>query len=595
MCSRRRHNVHVDGNCFGWLGGGPSFRPLNSKLKKTNRVLLAGDFRQKRGAGWIFCGLEYGFSRNLQRERTMKNFPNMNAARVFILSGFFCAVVRAQNLDTIGVVLLRTVTTNLSGAGIPVAQAEAGLDTNNPPLMWQVNPAATGQPTNLFTYISSGGSSSNYPNSLGSESGHADQVAGNFYGIAGGVATNVEHVDNFEADYFYDSILAAALPPNIHDAVVNQSFTFGTLATNDQQMVDSQYDNYAVQYGTLFISAVDNGGDVHAPGTSYNGIGVAAYGGSSSVGPTIDNGRAKPDITAPADATSFSTPQVAGAAALLIQAALRGDGGSATNLAADIRMVKALLLNGAIKSADWTNNSPSPLDPRYGAGVLNVFNSYEQLVGGKHGYIVSTSVASGSMHPPTGATGTESALSGWDFNTNSGSTSLDGVNHYYFNVTNGWSGAQFTATATLVWNRQFDETNINDLDLFLYDTFSSNLVACSTSLVDNVEHIWLPRLPQGRYDLQVLKNGGTNTVSDSETYALAFEFFSQTASIAQSGTNVILSWPAYPAGFTVMTATNLAPANWNEFTNIPAVVTNQQNQLLLNPTNANQFFRLQRP
>ena len=124
--------------------------------------------------------------------------------------------------------------------------------------------------------------------------------------------------------------------------------------------------------------------------------------GNSSVGPTVDNGRAKPDITAPASATSFSTPLVTGAAAVLMQAGLRGDGGGNTNAAADIRTVKALLLNGAVKPADWTNNPPSPLDPRYGAGMLNVFNSYEQLAGGKHGYIVSTSVSSGRPHPPNG-------------------------------------------------------------------------------------------------------------------------------------------------------------------------------------------------
>jgi hypothetical protein len=47
-----------------------------------------------------------------------------------------------------------------------------------------------------------------------------------------------------------------------------------------------------------------------------------------------------------------------------MQAGLRGDGGSSTNAAADLRTVKALLLNGAIKPTDWTNNVPSPLDTR---------------------------------------------------------------------------------------------------------------------------------------------------------------------------------------------------------------------------------------
>jgi hypothetical protein len=191
-------------------------------------------------------------------------------------------------------------------------------------------------------------------------------------------------------------------------------------------------------------------------------------------------------------------------------------------------------------------------------------------------------------------TGSIAVLSGWDFNTNTSSATTAGVNHYFFNVTNN-SGGQFTAAATLVWNRHRNKTNINNLDLFLYDAVSSNLVACSTSLVDNVEHLWLPQLPQGRYDLQVLKNGGA-TVSSSETYALAFEFFSVPLTIAPSGTNVALIWPVYPAGFAVESATNLAaPVIWST-NNIPSpVVTNSQNVILLNATNANQFFRLHRP
>ena len=507
----------------------------------------------------------------------------------FVFLGQMAA--RAQNLDTIGVALLQTVTTNVNGTGIRVAQPEALSVTNPPPYDFEVNPASgvVAQPASLFTYISILGSSTTFTNSVGVESGHADAVAGYFYGISGGVATNVAHVDNYDADFFYAECVANSFFPDSGDSVVNQSFTFGALTISDQQMFDSQYDNYAVQNHTLFVSAANNGGPGCAPATC-----VGAYGGSSSFGPTIDNGRAKPDITAPASATSFSTPQVAGAAAVLMQAGLRGDGGSDTNSAANIRTVKALLLNGAIKPADWTNNAPSPLDTRYGAGVLNVFNSYEQLAGGKHGYIVSTSVSTGRAHPPTGASGTVSTLSGWDFNTNSSSPTTDGVNHYYFNATNGVNGATFTATITLVWNRQQEQTNINNLDLFLYDAISSNLVACSTSLVDNVEHLFVPNLAPSRYDLQVWKAGGS-FVSSNETYALAFEFFSMPLGIVRSGTNVVLQWPLYPAGFVLESATNLnPPVSWN--TNSPAsVVTNKQNSVVMGITNTSQFFRLWRP
>jgi hypothetical protein len=502
---------------------------------------------------------------------------------------------QAQYLDTIGVTLLQTVSTNVNGAGIHVAQPEAnnGPTTTN----WQVNSSSFGQLTNLFTYYSSSGSATNFPNSLGAESGHADAVGTNFYGIPNGVATNVAHVDNYEANYFYNSIIAGFVPPNINDRVVNQSFNFTGTTVAQQQAIDSNYDDYAAQYKTLFVSGAGNGGPVNPPATCYNGIGVAVDNGSSSYGPTLDNGRAKPDITAPglAGLTSFSTPYVSGAAAVLMQAGLRSDGGSDTNSAADIRTVKALLLNGAIKPADWTNNASSPLDTRYGAGVLNVFNSYEQLIGGKRGYIVSTSVSIGNPHPPTGTTGTVGVLSGWDFNTNSSSATSDVVKHYYFNVTNSVSNALFTATLTLVWNRQQNQSSINNLNLFLYNAANSNLVAVSTSAVDNVEHIFVPKLAQGRYDLQVWKAGGLTIVSSSEAYALAFEFFSMSLNVAKSGTNVVLKWPVYPTGFILESTTNLiSPILWS--TNNPAAaVTNSQNCVTLGATNGSQFFRLRRP
>jgi hypothetical protein len=509
---------------------------------------------------------------------------------------FFCGAARAQNLDQIGVTLLRAFTTNVDGSGIRVAQPEADTDGNtNDPSAFEVNPASANFPAGRFAYYSAAGTDTAFPNSVGNESGHADAVGGIFYGLGSGVATNVAHVDGYDADFFvnYYVFNLTQMPAA---SVVNQSFTFNPLSVSDQQGVDSAYDDYAETFGTLFISAANNIGNspvVCAPGTDYNCISVGAFANDSyynSFGPTIDNGRCKPDITAPSGETSFSTPQVAGAAALLQQAARRGDGGADTNSAADNRTVKALLLNGAVKTADWTNSNSSPLDLRYGAGVVNVFNSYEELAGGKNNFRATSLIALGAAHPPANATNFIAALSGWDFNTNSSTATNDSVNHYFFSVTNG------IATATLVWNRQLGETNINDLDLFLVNLANSNLVACSTSRVDNVEHIFLPHLAAGRYDLQVLKNGGANVVSDSETYALAWAFVAPTLSLAKSGTNLALTWPVYPAGFGVAVATNLASTVvWNTNYLSSSVVTNGQNCLLLNATNTAQFFRLRSP
>jgi hypothetical protein len=518
---------------------------------------------------------------------------------------FVSLTARAQSLDQIGVTLLRATTTNLNGAGIRVAQAEASAPA------FEVNPAAVNQPVSLFAYLSSTGSSSTFPNSVGTESGHADGVGGYFYGLPGGVATNVIHVDNYDADHFFNDLISATFPASINAPVANQSFIFcnsdySHFPVGTEQSIDSQYDDYAAQFKTLFISGAGNGGPtnqarVFPAATCYNGLGVAAYGGNSCIGPTLDNGRCKPDITAPAGVTSFSTPQVAGAAAILMQAALRGDGGSDTNSAFDIRTIKALLLNGAVKPANWTNSNSSPLDARYGAGIVNVFNSYRQLAGGKQSFIAATTVATGGAHPPNGAAATLGVLSGWDNSSiTSGKlpTQFDAVNHYYFDVTNNVANGagHFIATATLVWSRQKNQSAINDLNLFLYDCANSNLVASSASAVDNVEHLYAPRLTPGRYDLQVWKAGGLGIVSAAETYALAWAFAPAPAlTITNAGTNLALAWPIYPAGFVVQSAANLTSPNWSTSNLLPPIFTNNQNVIWLNATNAAQFFRLRQP
>ena len=499
----------------------------------------------------------------------------------------------ASSLDTIGVTLLRQVTTNLDGTGIRVGQAEAQLPAP-PANAWEVNPASSvvSQQVGKFTFFNSGTSAGTFPNSLGVESSHADGVGGFFYGVTGGVATNVAHIDIYEADYFLGNTVP--LQTAINDKVVNQSIT----DILSRQMTDNtNYDNYAALYGTLFISGVGNGGNVYPPATCYNGIGVAAYGGGSSIGPTTDNKRSKPDITAPADATSDSSPLVAGAAAILQGAGLRGDGGSDTTSATDFRMLKALLLNGAIKPADWTNGNSAPLDQRYGAGILNVFESYEQLTGGKHGYNASSTVPVGGAHPPVSSLNNASSYFGWDFNTNTSSSTNDCIKHYYFNLTNGSATGDFTATATVVWIKQEDKNAVNELDLYLYNAATSNLMAVSSNTMDNVKHVYIPQLAPGRYDLQVLKKGGsgTNFVTASVTYALVFEFFDVSLGCERSGSNLVLTWPVYPAGFQLQSSPSIkTPAIWSTVNATP-LITNKQNAVTVSAAAGNQFFRLVRP
>lgn len=507
---------------------------------------------------------------------------------------------RGTEFDTIGGTLLRQVAPTLLGTGIPVGQPEGDGGTG----AFEVSPSAVGQPTSLFTWISSNGMTNGFPNAVGSESGHADSVAANFYGNGTGVAPQVSHVDNYNADYFYENYITLGLALPNSDRVVNQSFIFANtdnshLSTNDEQAIESAYDDYAIQYGVLFVSAVGNAGRVYPPGTCYNGIGVGVFPGNSSFGTTTD-GRSKPDVVAPGGGvTSFSTAYVSGSAAALIQAARRGDGGANTNAASDNRTIKALLLNGAVKPANWTNGITTPLDARYGAGVLNVFNSWNELRGGKNPLVESTSVGTGTAHPPGGSAGNEPVLIGWDLNSlTNADSSHDRINHYYFNLPGSNS---FTLTTTLTWLRPHSTilgpSSINDLNLFLCNAANGQMILSSTSAVDNVEHLYVATLPPGRYDLQVEKNA-QGQVSPNETYGLAFEFFNAPLSITQSNANVVITWPLAPAGFELQSAApDVNPSTaWTTVAAPVTVDTNaNQNVVVVPETGGNQFFRLQRP
>ena len=425
------------------------------------------------------------------------------------LSCIWTLYAAASEFEAIGLDQLRLMVPSLTGSGVVVAQPEVNAPG------WQVNPAVVNHPQSLFTWIAAGGFTNVFPNSIGAESWHANGVAAPFYGLTNGVAPGVAHVHSYEATYFFNSLIVpqVAIPARI----VNQSFIFGT----EMFDIDQDYDDYAVRYNTIFVSGAGNGGAVSSPATAYNGIAVGAYGGSSSIGPTV-GGRSKPDITAPSSLTSYSTPQVAGAAALLLQAAARDDGGpgtaaSATNAIA----IKALLLNGASKPPGWTNGNTAPLDARYGAGVLHVGNAYRQLRGGKHSPVVTETVLVGAAHPPAVTSSNLPTRRGWDFQSLSSTVTHHGVAHYFVDLT---SVTGRTAAVTLVWNRRLGQMNINNLDLFLYDAASGALVASSESAVDNVEHICVTNLPAARYNLQVLKHGGAGRVTANESWALVFEF-----------------------------------------------------------------------
>jgi hypothetical protein len=442
-------------------------------------------------------------------------------------------------LSAIGITQLRQVQPGLTGEGVAVVLAEATsysetfpgsgerVSDNN----FEADPSTTrGIPT---LYINATGEmATSFPNAVGTTSGHAWAVGELFFG-ASGVSPGVSGVISVQADYFVRKIVWKG--QNVNAKVVNQSF--GTVReSKERDFYEQKYDNYVAQYRQIIVSGAGNGGEVIVPGSFMNGIAAGAFGGDTSTGPVAD-GRSKPDVVVPAGATSFSSPIVSGVTTVLVQAGQSEMGGAGTAAnATDPLAVKALLLTGAIKPVGWTHTESAVLDPRHGAGIVNAYASYRVLVGGKSYATASTHTdAPGGPHDAVNG-GPEHGPRGWNLETLwDADESADAVDHYVLDLS-GNNGMAFTATLT--WLRPVSESvargdeeytlsGINNLDLYLYDASTNTRVAASTSLVDNVEHVFVPVLRAGRYDLQVLKHGGVpgdaGWVSPAETYGLAWQ------------------------------------------------------------------------
>ena len=278
----------------------------------------------------------------------------------------------------------------------------------------------------------------------------------------------------------------------------------GSLTTydlNNLQLLDYRIN----RDGVTVLVALANGTAPVPPllGNTYNTITVGTSTGKHSRGGTTfdGSGRTKPDLVGSVPYTSYSTPVVSSAAGLLIAETKRT---ASLAMAKDPRVIKALLMAGATKKQfpTWAQTSAHPLDPIYGAGQVNINNSYRMLI---------------SNRQP--ASTAWRALKGWDLGQ-SGTNAI-----YYFEVP---VGQTLDFSTVLTWHRNIDNTygdfwaltsTLADLNLRLRNSNAAfalgTVVAESTSALDNVEHIYVPALPAGRYALEVSGPAGT-------TYGIAW-------------------------------------------------------------------------
>lgn len=353
---------------------------------------------------------------------------------------------------------------------------------------------------------------------------HATAVAGRLCGSSG-ISSGVDNINVWEASHWVGSGFLKtnqSSAPTVETSRV-QNHSWISYEANEQYL--RRFD-YAINRDK-FVATVGLGNEANPPipvlmAHSYNAIVVGKSNGIHSIGDTRQDtsGRIVPHIVAPENYTSFGTPLVASAAALLLETADNTAG--LENARHNPEVIKAVLMAGATKDefASWSRTHERPLDDTYGAGELNVFNSYNILV-------AQEQQASGMS---------DVTSTGWDLET----SDVSG-RYYFFDVEDG-----VDLSAVLTWNREITtnpawskiDASLANLDLKLYtaDGYEiGDMVDQSISTVDNVEHIYQMGLLAGRYALEV-------SGADSATYALAWQAVPEptTVSLALIGAITIL-------------------------------------------------------
>ena len=379
-----------------------------------------------------------------------------------------------------------------TGVGIPVSQVEANSDegTYRPD---QNDSRFAGK---SFTFKSGGSATPSL---------HATTAGAFFYGN-NFMGPGIADIHSWQADNWLKTGFLkdnTTLEP-ITETQRIQTHSWINSTTSDVAVL-RRLDYVINRENVLVVVGQSNGNSTTLPkllGQSYNALSVGRSDGNHAHGFTTDDGsgRIKPEIVSPNTATSWATPTVGSAAALLLETAIvEGNADAEEN-----ETVRALLMAGATKLEFvdvWDRTTSRPLDDHYGAGELNIYRSYQILASGQQAASDTADVA----------------LNGWDFRTTPSNS------NYFFEVPTGKILAELSAV--LVWNRIVTDRNqdpgsfipspntLDNLGLKLHSangfTLDSELDA-SLSTVDNVEHIYLNSLGigntlgDGRYALEVI-------------------------------------------------------------------------------------------
>ena len=389
-------------------------------------------------------------------------------------------------------------------------------------------------------------------------------------------APAANEVTIYEANDYLESILnmngSNSDAPDIQNFRVQNFSWIGTFATpndgsptptaaelnNDREALrrfDYVIDNNNI---TAMVGLNNNTGILpHMLSHSYNSIAVGRTDGEHSSGLThlvnYGTGRSKPDLVAPRPSSSTATSITSSTATFLHSS----DTVLGTD-AAKSETMKALLLAGATKEEfpTWSQVDGGgvwhPLDDTYGAGELNLYNSYLVTVGGQ---------ALGDTVTPTSA-----GSHGWDYQTVQPGTGNELL--YDFVIASGSTAKELSIVLT--WNAKIEspfhsgDPILADLNLELVDDTGQTIdldpgdalvEGLSASDVDNVEHLYLTDLAAGTYTLKVSSDDLASDFGLAWRTATEFDAFS--ADFNEDGDTDGSDFLAWQRGFrTLVNATH---------------------------------------
>jgi hypothetical protein len=348
-------------------------------------------------------------------------------------------------------------------------------------------------------------------------SAHANTVGAYFFGTPPGgfsqrsVAPGINNIEVFDYQWNDSYFLApGTVGPNQStnlSRVATHAYAQPASLSNVQRMdwlVAA--DDYVQVVGTPFVSGQGNAFNAIAVAHSTTAQPTSTGTLTGATGTPYVAGRAKPEITGPVGTVSDNTGAVGGLAALLIShgkadADLSNDSrtaraGYTVRSAETSEVVKAAIMAGANRSgvSNWRaagNQTVNGLDNRWGAGLMNAYNSYRIVDGGEYNSAEDGIAASRQATP--GAIGQY----GFDYDPSFGGAGGSKATATYTFL----AAADSQFAATLAWNvnvtgptgpsNNFDgSATLYNLDLTLTDLTAGLVVASSQSSIDNTENLW---------------------------------------------------------------------------------------------------------